>query len=97
MFSTAAGIHQQGILNDPKTYEFVLPEDWGRTREFYIDKHSGKSILKDVVEKQNATDIVKDKIDSLYNKYIDNNDRTITYQDLYKKIEQELEGELLNE
>lgn len=97
VFSTSAGIHQQGILNDPKTYEFVLPEDWGRTREFYIDKHSGKSILKDVVEKQNATDIVKDKIDSLYNKYIDNNDRTITYQDLYKKIEQELEGELLNE
>jgi len=45
-FSTAAGIHQQGILNNPDTYEYVKPEDIGRERQLLVTRHSGRSIIR---------------------------------------------------
>lgn len=51
VFGSAAGIHQQGILADPDTYEFVKPEIFNRHREFFVSRHSGKSIIKYLLEK----------------------------------------------
>jgi len=45
-FSTEAGIHQHGILNDPRTYEFLQPERFGRQRRLVIGRHSGRSVLR---------------------------------------------------
>ncbi|WP_207005669.1 LeuA family protein [Trinickia mobilis] len=45
-FSTAAGIHQQGILNNPDTYEYVKPEDVGRMRKLLVSRHSGRSVIR---------------------------------------------------
>lgn len=43
-FSTAAGIHQNGILKDPETYSFFNPKIIGRKLDFVINKLSSKKI-----------------------------------------------------
>ncbi|NON62148.1 homocitrate synthase [Acidianus sp. RZ1] len=46
-FVHKAGVHVAGILSDPKTYEFMPPEAFGRSRDYVIDKYTGKHALKD--------------------------------------------------
>lgn len=41
-FSTAAGIHQNGILKNPETYEYVRAEDVGRKQVFVKNRLSSK-------------------------------------------------------
>lgn len=48
-FTTAAGIHQQGMFNDPDTYEYVKPSLVGRKRELLVSRHSGRSIVRHAV------------------------------------------------
>jgi 2-isopropylmalate synthase len=50
-FMHKAGIHVAGILNDPRTYEFMPPETFGRSRDYVIDKYTGKHALRDRFEK----------------------------------------------
>lgn len=50
-FIHKAGIHVQGILNDPRTYEFMPPETFGRSRDYVIDKYTGKHALKNRFER----------------------------------------------
>lgn len=44
-FRIAAGIHMHGILNDPDTYEYIKFEDFGREREFIINRLSGRGAI----------------------------------------------------
>jgi homocitrate synthase len=45
-FSHKAGIHTQAILNNPKTYEVINPNDFGQTRSFLINhKLTGKHAI----------------------------------------------------
>ncbi|AGE71238.1 2-isopropylmalate synthase [Sulfolobus acidocaldarius] len=46
-FVHKAGVHVAGVLNDPKTYEFLPPETFGRSRDYVIDKYTGKHAVKD--------------------------------------------------
>jgi isopropylmalate/homocitrate/citramalate synthase len=41
-FRHESGIHAAGVLTDPRTYETILPEEVGRTREIIFGKHSGR-------------------------------------------------------
>jgi len=45
-FSTQAGIHQDGILREPRTYEYVEPDLFGRRRRLLVGRHSGRNILR---------------------------------------------------
>lgn len=47
-FSHESGIHVDGILKDPKTYEFIEPEDVGQRRRFSFGKHTGSAALKKI-------------------------------------------------
>jgi 2-isopropylmalate synthase len=49
-FATAAGIHQAGILRNPITYEFMDPARFGRQREFLVGRHSGRTILRHMLD-----------------------------------------------
>ena len=49
-FSHEAGIHVQGIINNPKTYEAINPEVFGINRRIVIGKHSGKAAIKYILE-----------------------------------------------
>jgi 2-isopropylmalate synthase len=47
-FAHEAGIHQHGMLNDPRTYEIMRPEDVGVTAsKIVLGKHSGRHALQD--------------------------------------------------
>jgi len=50
-FVHKAGVHVAGVLADPSTYEFMPPETFGRSRDYVIDKYTGKHALRDRFER----------------------------------------------
>ncbi|MFZ5647629.1 MAG: homocitrate synthase [Bacillota bacterium] len=46
MFAHESGIHADGTLKNPKTYEAFTPEEVGLERQIVIGKHSGTASLK---------------------------------------------------
>ncbi|HPZ43694.1 MAG TPA: homocitrate synthase [Bacillota bacterium] len=46
MFAHEAGIHADGVVKDPSTYEAFQPEEVGLMRQIVIGKHSGTASLK---------------------------------------------------
>jgi 2-isopropylmalate synthase len=50
-FATEAGIHQDGILKNPATYEFINPERFGRKRSLLVGRHSGHSIIRYLLDR----------------------------------------------
>ena len=47
-FAHEAGIHQDGMLKEPSTYEIMRPEDVGFEKtDLVLGKHSGKAALSD--------------------------------------------------
>ncbi len=47
-FAHEAGIHQDGMLKEPSTYEIMRPEDVGFSKtELVLGKHSGRAALAD--------------------------------------------------
>lgn len=46
MFAHESGIHADGALKNPKTYEAFLPEEVGLQRQIVVGKHSGTAALK---------------------------------------------------
>jgi 2-isopropylmalate synthase len=50
-FAHESGIHQDGMLKEPTTYEIMRPEDVGVPRtDLVLGKHSGRHALRDRVE-----------------------------------------------
>lgn len=45
VFSHESGIHVDGLIKNPKNYEFFPPEEIGREREIVLGKHSGRSAV----------------------------------------------------
>jgi 2-isopropylmalate synthase len=64
-FGTVAGIHQQGILSNPATYEFVEPSVFGRERSLLIGRHSGRTILRHLLDGLGAR-LSEAEVDELY-------------------------------
>ncbi len=46
IFTHESGIHADGAIKNPRTYEVFDPEDVGLTRRFVIGKHSGTASIK---------------------------------------------------
>lgn len=47
-FAHEAGIHQDGMLKEPRTYEIMRPDDVGFTKtDLVLGKHSGRAALAD--------------------------------------------------
>lgn len=46
MFAHESGIHADGALKDPRTYEVFCPEEVGLERQIVIGKHSGTSAIR---------------------------------------------------
>lgn len=45
MFAHESGIHADGAIKNPKTYEVFTPEEVGLTRQIVIGKHSGSNAI----------------------------------------------------
>lgn len=92
VFGTAAGIHQQGILSDPDNYEFVKPDVFGRQREFFVSRHSGKSIIKYILQKNNYpqdADLVGQLYEECINSRFENS--CLSMRQLEKEIQYRVE------
>lgn len=50
-FIHKAGVHVAGILADPRTYEAFPAEMIGRSRDYVVDKYTGKKAVKAKLEK----------------------------------------------
>ncbi|HEY1255400.1 MAG TPA: homocitrate synthase [Terracidiphilus sp.] len=48
-FTHESGIHVDGLLKDPSTYEALAPQIFGRTREIVLGKHSGLASVTDAL------------------------------------------------
>ena len=49
-FAHEAGIHAHGILKNPNTYEPFCPEEVGTKRSLVVGKHSGRHVLRNVLQ-----------------------------------------------
>jgi homocitrate synthase NifV len=45
VFTHESGIHVSGLLRDPKTYEALVPETFGRSHRIVLGKHSGSAAV----------------------------------------------------
>ena len=61
VFATAAGIHQSGLMKEPRNYEYIEPEQFGRQREMFFNRLSGKSLLRKLL-----VGLTEESIDAFY-------------------------------
>lgn len=92
VFSTAAGIHIKGMIQDPECYEYVRPEDYGREREFIISRLSGRSVIFDRLQ-QYGFSTNSEIVDLMYqtiirSNQIDQYNIKEDFLDLYKQMNQ---------
>lgn len=60
-FTHESGIHTDGMMKDTRMYEPFDPEIIGRKRKYVIGKHSGKSIVKNML-KELGIDLTEDQL-----------------------------------
>ncbi|KAJ1984670.1 2-isopropylmalate synthase (Alpha-isopropylmalate synthase) (Alpha-IPM synthetase) [Dimargaris verticillata] len=66
-FRHTSGVHQRGLLKNRATYEFVHPEDIGRTSDFLIlSKHSGRRALQMRLEQLGFRDLSEEQLQVLF-------------------------------
>ena len=54
-FTHESGIHVDGLLKDPSTYESLSPQTFGRVREIVLGKHSGMASVTGVLQSLGLT------------------------------------------
>ncbi|MBN2043116.1 MAG: homoaconitate hydratase [Candidatus Aenigmarchaeota archaeon] len=58
-FCHESGIHVDGILKDPRTYENFDPSIIGQKRSFMLGKHSGKKLLRKIMGEDVSKDVIE--------------------------------------
>jgi len=94
-FAHEAGIHQDGVLKDRRTYEIMRPEDVGVPRTtLVLGKHSGRHALQKRCEELGLT-LTRFEIDRVYRRMIALADRqkSVSDADLAQIIEEVRTGE----
>ena len=73
-FAHEAGIHQDGVIKDRRTYEIMRPADVGAESTLVLGKHSGRHAVKQRCE-QLGFDLSRLELDRVYRAMIDLADR----------------------
>jgi len=70
-FAHESGIHQDGMLKNPETYEIMKPEDIGieKNETIVLGKHSGRAAFKDKLEKLGFLNIDNDDLNSAFERF----------------------------
>ncbi len=80
-FAHASGIHQHGMLANPKTYEIMTPAHFGVTANtLVLGKHSGRRALEHRL-KELGFDLNRDELDQTYTRFTALADRKKTLYD----------------
>src|SRR4029453_12787253 len=69
-----AGIHQDGMLKDRRTYEIMRPEDVGATASLVLGKHSGRHAVQRRCEQIGCT-LDAETLDVVYRAVIEHGAR----------------------
>ncbi len=68
-FAHEAGIHQDGVLKNPMTYEIMVPETIGLARNrLVLGKHSGRHAFKEKLQEL-GYDLSKEEMNKLFDKF----------------------------
>jgi 2-isopropylmalate synthase len=68
-FAHEAGIHQDGMLKNPMTYEIMRPEDIGlSTNKLVLGKHSGRHALRDRL-KEMGYELSEEELQIVFGKF----------------------------
>jgi 2-isopropylmalate synthase len=73
-FAHEAGIHQDGMLKDRRTYEIMAPEDVGASASLVLGKHSGRHAVQRRCEQIGHT-LDRETLDVVYRAVIAHADR----------------------
>ena len=68
-FAHEAGIHQDGVLKDRRTYEIMRPEDIGAISTLVLGKHSGRHAVKQRCE-QLGHELTRFQLDRVYREIV---------------------------
>jgi 2-isopropylmalate synthase len=70
-FAHESGIHQDGMLKNPETYEIMKPEDIGieKNDTIVLGKHSGRAAFKDKLEKLGFINIDNNDLNSAFERF----------------------------
>ncbi|MCG8638449.1 MAG: 2-isopropylmalate synthase [Desulfobacterales bacterium] len=80
-FAHEAGIHQDGVLKNPMTYEIMKPETVGlSTNNLVLGKHSGRHALNAHIQ-QMGYDLSKEELDTVFTKFKNLADKKKSIQD----------------
>lgn len=63
-FSHKAGLHAQGVIRDPATYEGVSPDWLGREREIVVNRLSGRAVARWALERQGIS-VTEERLERL--------------------------------
>jgi len=89
-FAHEAGIHQDGMLKDRRTYEIMRPEDVGvPSTTLVLGKHSGRHAVQHRV-KELGLEVSRLELDRLYRRMVALADqqKTVTDEELVRMIEE---------
>ena len=68
-FAHESGIHQDGMLKNPMTYEIMRPEDIGlSTNKLVLGKHSGRHALRERL-KENGYELSTEELNIVFKKF----------------------------
>ena len=79
-FAHEAGIHQDGVIKDRRTYEIMRPEDIGVRSTLVLGKHSGRHAVKQRCE-QMGHELTRFELDRVYREIIALADRQKSVSD----------------
>ena len=79
-FAHEAGIHQDGVIKDRRTYEIMKPEDVGVESTLVLGKHSGRHAVKKQCEGQ-GYELSRFELDRVYREVIALADRQKSVSD----------------
>ncbi len=74
-FAHEAGIHQDGVLKDPRTYEIMRPQDVGqRPGQLVLGRHSGRHAVAKRCEELDLQ-LTSDEVEQVYRAVIEQGER----------------------
>ncbi|MFP3250883.1 MAG: homocitrate synthase [Thermoproteus sp.] len=85
-FTHKAGVHQAGVLASPETYEPLPPEVVGRSRDFSLDKYSGRKAVAHRLERLGVK-IDEESLGRLVDELKRSNARRMRDEDLLELLE----------
>jgi len=67
-FTHESGIHVDGLLKDPRTYEPYPPEKIGRERTIVVGKHAGRKAIEAIL-RENGIELEEESLKRLYQEF----------------------------